>query len=292
MTHTTTEATDPTLTIHSDATAALAEAQQKLERLDAGSKRREQAALDGKLDAVDLANHRDRVDLARAVVAAAQRAVEVERARISSPAELRVAIDQFLADPDLTTQPVVDALNAAKAAAVAADTVITNRNQRLIEWRDRFTALGVPASGLTLGQDEIRLRNFGAAIAVEISGQSAKTTENGRKIVADAIAHRDELTQAAAFARDDTRAVEVQHAEVRLLRETGGQPEGTVLSTRSGRTAATLRTLVSYGAAELISGELPDPSVSDERAASTRDAHADRLASASEYQVPRQQDWI
>jgi hypothetical protein len=222
----------------------------------------------------------------------AQRAVEVEQARISSPAELRSAVDQFLADPGLTTQPVVDALNGAKAAAVAADTVITNRNQRLIEWRDRFTALGVPASGLTLGQDEIRLRNFGAAIAVEISGQSAKTTENGRKIVADAIAHRDELTRAAAFARDDTRAVEVQHAEVRLLRETGGQPEGTVLSTRSGRTAATLRTLVSYGAAELISGELPDPSVGDERAASTRDAHADRLASASEYQVPRQQDWI
>lgn len=283
---------DPTLSIQSDATAALAEAQHTLERLEAGSKRREREALDGKLDAIDLANHRDRVELARAVFAAAQRRVDAERERLSGANELRAAVNEFLTDPALGTTPLIDALNAAKTAAVAADTAIAERNRRLIAWRDRFSALGVPASGLTIGVDEIRLKNFGASIAVEISGRGAKTTDNARQIVAEAIAHRDDDTRPAAFMGDDTRTNDIQHAEVRLLRETGGQPAGTILSTRSGRTPAALRTLVSYGAAELVSGELPDPSVGDERAEATRRAQADRQASAAEYQVPRERDWI
>lgn len=283
---------DPSLTIESDATAALAEAQRKLDRLEGRSGQRERDALAGKLDAVDLANYRARLDLARTVRDAAAKVVDAERARIATPEALRAAVDEFLKDPALGTEPMVSALDAAKVAAAAAHTAITDRNQHLEEWRNRFRSLGVPATGLSIGQEQIRLHDFGGSISVEISGHAASTTTNAGKIVTDAIANRNQQTDAAAFARDDTRGNDITHADVRLVRDAGGHPAGTILSTRSGHTPSALRTLVSYGAGELISGELPEPSVGDERAEAVRQSQADRQAAASEYQVPRERDWI
>lgn len=278
-----TTTTDPTIT--SAATEALAEARSRRDRLQSRTRKLEAEALAGRLSAPALADHRAEVDLAEAILAAAERAAADEQGRLADPDTIRAALDEFRTDPTVSTEQLDTALRTLSAAAAAVQATADRRNAAVGQWRERFLQLGMPERGFSIDGNPVFLSGRGDAAKVTIGGQGVTATGYIDRFIAGVIptaARRAQPLEITTVRHDDTRTSISSHAEVRLLREAGGKAEGTVLSTRDGYTLKSMRTLVSHGVAELLSGELPEPSVSDLSAEATRDAQADRLAAAAD----------
>jgi len=290
MTDNTSQTTTAPIAITSDATEALAEARAKLIKLETAREHREREALEGKLDATSLADFRDRLELARAVAAAAKRAVEKEQSTLADPDTIRAALQEFQADEAVSTKRLRAALKALSTAAATVEAITAKRNAAVRQWRERLTALGIPQRGLAIDGNPVAISGRGDDVKVTVAGRGVTATSHVDRLIAGSIpaaAQKAQPLDVSTISRDDTRTTTSSHAEVRLLTDAGGKKQGTVLSTRAGYTVSALRRLVAYGSAELVSGELGEMTLFDQDAETSREAQAERWIEATGYQATR-----
>ncbi|PZF61885.1 hypothetical protein DEJ33_15745 [Curtobacterium sp. MCPF17_047] len=281
-----TDTTSTTMT--TAATEALDGARAKLARLEAARERQEREALEGKLDATSLADFRDRLELARAVAAAAERAVAQEQSKLADPDTIRATLQEFQTDDAVGIKQLSAALKALSTAAATVEVVAGRRNAAVQQWRERLMQLGIPARGFSFDGNAVTISGRGDDAKVTVAGRGVTATSHINRLIAGSIpaaAQKAQPLDTNTIGNDDTRTTTSSHAEVRLLTDTGGKKAGTILSTRSGYTVSVLRRLVAYGSAELVSGELGEMTLFDQDAEASREAQAERWADATECPV-------
>jgi hypothetical protein len=253
------------ITLDSDKTRAAEETSSALQSLEARLPSIREAALKGQMSAETLANWNDDIALARLRAEAAAHDADMERKGVADPAAVSEAVAAFHADEDLATDTLIAATEAVRSALEQLEQVNATRNAAVRGWVDKLRSLGIPDNGLSIGDDEISIQTSAIA-GTTITIGSART--QAVSSVAPHIAHITQpYTQSAAqridpanLTRVDSRATtEAQRISVRLLHPLGPKKAGEIL-TRRTHSAGVLAHLVHNGHAELIEGEIPEPS--------------------------------
>lgn len=253
------------LTLDSDKTRAAEDATLTLESLEARLPSIRDAALKGQMSAETLANWNDNIALARLRAEAATHDANEERKAVADPAAISEAVAAFHADGDLSTDALIAATDAVRSALEELEQVNTTRNEAVLGWVDKLRSLGVPDNGLTIDDAEISILTS-AITGTTITIGSART--QAVRSVAPHIAHithpytksATQRIDPATLTRVDSRTTDdTQRISIRLLHPMGARQTGEIL-TRRNHTAGVLAQLVHNGHAELIQGEIPEPS--------------------------------
>lgn len=254
-----------TIELHSPKTEAAAEAAEHFAYLTEQGARRKKDAIEGNLSAADLAAHTDELNLARLRADVTREAADAEMASLSDDNSVTDAIAELLDDSALSTAALEEAVANVQSALAALEASNQERNAAIIAWVNRLRELGVPDTGLTVNDDEIRIQSSGitgtqimvGAGSVATIGSTAEYVKHVTRGHADrARMAIDPINITRADTRGRTRGAVTS---VRLLTALGGNKAGTVLTTRT-HTLGVLAQMVHVGNAELIEGELPEPS--------------------------------
>lgn len=257
--------TAPEITLDSDRARAAEEARDTLHSLEARLPSIRDAALKGQVSAETLANWNDDIALARLRAEAAEQNAADERAALADPAAIAEAVDAFGADDALSTDLLIAATQAARAALDNLEKINASRNSAVLGWVTKLRDLGVPDNGLTVGDSEIRIQTS-ATTGTTIAIGSART--QAVRSIAPHIAHLTQpYTRGAAqridpatLTRLDSRNTEdTQTVAVRLLVPIGGKDAGDVLTSHT-HAVGVLAQWVHAEKAELIEGTIPEPS--------------------------------
>ncbi|WP_194763969.1 hypothetical protein [Microbacterium sp. UFMG61] len=254
-----------TIELRSPRTDAAETASEELARLHGQTERIHHAALNGDLSASELATHTDRVNLATLRADTTRAAADRELSELGKPNDIADAIAELLDDPTLSTAALQDAVTALRTALIALESANHDRNTAIVEWVQRLRGLGIPDTGLTVNDDEIRIQSGGTtgttisvgpgrvATVPSVAGHVRHITE---KLAAKAHMAIDPSNLDQADSRGRAR---VDTAAVRLITPIGGRAVGDVLTTRN-HTLGVLAQMVHNGNAELIEGTIPEES--------------------------------
>ncbi|MCT1394590.1 hypothetical protein M4D51_02485 [Microbacterium sp. p3-SID338] len=254
-----------TIDLRSPRTEALEAAEAEFENLTAQTDTLKASALAGNLRAETLAAHTDHLNLATMRVDAARHAAEAELNNLADRNTIADAIAELLDDPALTTTPIEDAISRLRQALEDVTTANETRNSAIAGWVTRLRELGIPDTGLTVNGDEIHIQSAGpTGTTITIGGGRVSTIGS----VAEYVRHTTQaLSDGARMAVDpatlpssDTRGRALSDiTSIRLLKDLGGNKAGTVLTNRT-HLVSVLARMVHNGNAELIDGEIPEPS--------------------------------
>lgn len=272
------------ITLNTDATRALDTLTAELDHLEAQRSHVEDSALAGALDATDLANFNARAELLRTRRAAAERNAHAERTGLGSEREIATAVAAWKADPALNVDELNRALDTIGAAIAAFKGAAAERNAAIKAWARKFDELGVPAVGLEIDGEPVSIHETGGEARISIGGATVQTTNTPSSYVAGVldIKTRDARPlNTESLAADDRRGATTEHLEVQLLKALGGLPRGTTLSTRTGRSRSALARLVHTGQAEVTSGKLPEPSLTERILQASAAAEESRVIEAA-----------
>lgn len=253
------------ITLDSDKTREAEEASSALQSLEARLPSIRDAALKGQMSAETLANWNDDIALARLRAEAAGHDADAEREALADPAVIAEAVSEFHADSDLSTDALIAAADAVRSALGELERISTVRNVAVLGWVDKLRSLGIPDNGLTIDDAEISIQTS-AITGTTIAIGSART--QAVRSVAPYVAHMAQphikgaaqRIDPATLTRVDSRATDnTRRISVRLLKPMGANQAGEILTHRD-RTPGVLAQLVHNGHAELIEGQIPEPS--------------------------------
>ncbi len=259
MTKTTVE-----ITLDSDKSRAAEEARDTLDSLEARLPRIREAALKGSMNASTLADINDEIALAKLRADVAEEEATAEREGLASDEEIAAAVVEFLADEGLASAPLTDAAENLRQALAEFEQIKDARNAAVTGWVKKLRGLGVPDSGLTIGQDEVRIYSAHPSTNITVGNSRVESLAS----TAPYIAHLTQrYTQKAnmridpdTLTRVDTRTTGAANiVTVQLLNPIGNLKAGDVLTSRN-RPRGALAQMVHAGNAELIEGTIPEPS--------------------------------
>ncbi len=254
-----------TIDLHTPKTDALETAQSELEHLTDQTARLSSLALAGNLGADTLADHNDRINLATLRLEAARTAAEDELGEVADANSIADAIAELLQDDTVATTAIERSIENLREAISAVHHANQDRNAAIVGWVGRLRALGIPDAGLTVNDDEIRILSqgvTGTTIAVGAGRVATVPSVAGhiRHVVGKDAADAHMAIDPSNLPSADTRGrAQAAIATVRLTRPLGGRAVGDILTTRT-HTLGVLAQMVHSGNAELIEGEVPEPS--------------------------------
>lgn len=254
-----------TIDLRTPKTDALEAAQAELDSLTAQTDRLSALALAGNLGADTLADHTDRINLATMRLKAARTAAEAERDELADANSITDAIAELLQDDTVATTAIERSIENLREAISAVQQSNRDRNATIVAWAERLRGLGIPDTGLTVNDDEIRILSqgvTGTTITIGAGRVSTVPSVAGhiRHVMGKDTAEAHMAIDPSNLASADTRgSMRAATAAVRLARPLGGRPVGDVLTTRT-HTLSALAQMVHSGNAELIEGEVPEPS--------------------------------
>ena len=255
----------PTITLADDPADTTARFRREIQQLEATRTKVESDAIksdDTGYGAQKLARLEDDLRLAHAKFTAAERAEEAAAAKIGDPSAIVAALAEFEADPALAVDATADAIAALEQAVADYFAATDQRDAALAGWRARFTALGIPQSGLSVDGDPVSYGPY----EIAARGGLVSSIDHPANFLTYVIERGSEGRQVTgkqdprtSLRHHDSRAATVEHLTIKLTTPLGGNPIGRELSTRHGRTRGTLEQLVRNGHATVAEGQVKEP---------------------------------
>lgn len=259
MTKTTVE-----ITLDSDKSRAAEEARDTLDSLEARLPRIREAALKGSMNASTLADVNDEIALAKLRAEVAEEEATAEREGLAANEEIATAVAEFLTDESLSSSSLMDAAEKLRQALAEFELVKDARNASVVGWVKKLHTLGIPDSGLTIGDDEVRIYSAYPSTSITIGSSRVEMLATVAPYVAHlAYKYTDRAKMRIdpdTLTRVDTRSTGAANiVTVRLLNPIGNLKVGDILTSRN-RPRGALAQMVHAGNAELIEGTIPEPS--------------------------------
>ena len=282
-----------TVTIDTPAATAATEANATLDRLKLRQVEYEEAALAGTLSPSAVTEIEGELRFAQMRADAANRAAAAEHAALGDNSAIGSLLEDFLADSALSTAPITRAYERITEALAEFDKANTERNGRIAEWGTKLRAAGVPDNGLTVDGRPVRLSTNGSLNKsvgrIEVGNAAAQTAADPAPYMRGAAAKwvkaEGLAVQADSIDRLDTRTnASTAPLTVRIVQAVGGRAVGSVVNSYTTPRSALAR-LVRGGYAEVVGGDLPDPTLTEALDASRADADQARRAEAAAYGV-------
>lgn len=256
--------TDIEITLDTEKSRTAEEARAVLGQLESRLPGIREAALKGHMNASTLADINDDIALAKLRAEVAEEEAQAERDGLATDTEIASAIADLLADDGISAAPLLDAAENLRQALNEFEIVKDARNAPVARWIAKLRALGVPDKGLTVGDDEVLIYSSHPSLSLTIGASRVESLAT----IAPYVAHLAErYTKGAAMRIDpdgltrvDTRTTATNNlVTVRMLTALGTLKAGDTLTSRN-RPRGALALMVHEGHAELIDGEIPEPS--------------------------------
>lgn len=224
---------------------------------------------------------------------AANRAAAAEHAALGDSSAIGSLLEDFLADPALSTAPITRAYERITEALAEFDEANTERNGRITEWGTKLRAAGVPDNGLTVDGRPVRLSTNGSLKKsvgrIEVGNAAAQTaadpTPYMRGAAAKWVKAEGLAVQADSIDRLDTRTnAGTAPLTVRIVQAVGGRAVGSVVNSYTAPRSALAR-LVRGGYAAVVDGEMPDATLTESLDAARVGVEQARREQAAAYRV-------
>jgi hypothetical protein len=256
----------------------------RLQELTARKAEYEALALSGELSPAAVTELEGERRFAEMRAEAAERAAKQEREALASNEKLTKALNDFLADDDLSVDPLKDALSAISEAVAVFMERAQTRDAHVKDWNRKLRSLGVPDQGLTVDGLEVSMTSNGQ---ISVDGRTVNVTSGQNALVVGALPPLIGSTRLDSGALDTfDRRQEIAHLEVRVVKAVGAKSAGDVLSTRKGFTASQLARMVHSGHAELVAGEVPEPDLTEQQLIASRAVAEERQAEIAATRMP------
>ncbi|MFK4483908.1 hypothetical protein [Curtobacterium sp. AB7] len=177
-----------------------------------------------------------------------------------------------------------EGLAAITAAVEDFKARVSARDEAVKTWGRTLRSLGVPDTGLTVDGLDVAITRNGQ---ITIGDRTVNLTGGVDARILGALPARIGTTRLSADSLDAfDRRQSSTHLEVKVKKAIGGKSVRDVLSTRKGYAASQLARMVHSGHAEVTSGGLPEPDLTEQQLIASRDAEQERQAEIAATRIP------
>lgn len=270
--------------LNTEAAQRASELKARLQELTDRKEEYEALALDGQMTPAAVTELEGERRFAQMRAEAAERAARQERDALGSNEKLSKALNDFLADDQISVEALHEGLAAIAAAVDDFKSRVAARDEAVKAWTRTLRSLGVPDTGLTVDGLDIAVTRNGQ---VTIGDRTVNLTGGVDALILGALPARIGTTRLAADSLDAfDRRQSSNHLEIKVTKPIGGKSVGEVLSTRKGYAASQLARMVHSGHAKVTSGELPEPDLTEQQLIASRDAERERQAEIAATRIP------